>query len=50
MTAKTGAQRVAAHTARMHDKGFTKVWVWAHPEDRPAIRKYAEKKRKARGL
>lgn len=46
--AKSVAQRVSESEARKREKGLKKMWVWAYPEDREAIHKYADKLRKKR--
>ncbi len=46
--AKPGAQRVRESEARKREQGLRKTWVWAYPEDREAIHKYAERLRKKR--
>lgn len=44
---KSNAERVAESEARKRAKGLRKVWVWAYPESREAIRKYAENLRQS---
>lgn len=42
--AKTGAERVANHHARLREQGLKQVRsLWAHPDDVQAIREYAAK-------
>ena len=40
--------RVRDSESRKREKGLKKSWVWVYPEDRDALRKYAESLRAAR--
>lgn len=45
---KTVAERQKAHALRQKERGLVKVWAWAYPEDRQAIREFAEELRRKR--
>lgn len=48
MTAKTGAERVKALRQRREAQGLTRLELFAHPEDHPAIKKKAEQLQRKR--
>ena len=48
MNPKPLKERVADSEGRKREQGLRKTWVWVYPEDREAIHRYAEKKRRAR--
>jgi len=50
MTAKTVAERQKTHALRQKERGLVKVWAWAYPQDRQAVREFAERLRKEREI